>query len=232
MPVQQEMVSEEDYFDWENEKEVHGYKTVTITGQEEGWSIVESESGTGNTKIFRNNANVTPGSKPNEGISKITSVVYCTHFKNITGQEIRNVNNLGVTIWGDGAGVWFRAPYTTVEDFTAWLQAQYTAGTPVVVKYPLATPTELPFTEAQKSAKEQIKSLHSYKNVTHIFSTDEVAPITDVTYFKDLETVINNNKQETETRLEAIETLLSTTGTSAMLLDNMQTDLESEVNEI
>ena len=40
---------------------------------------------------------------------------------------------------------------------------------------------------------KQIKeSLHTYKNVTHIYSDDEVSPIVNVEYVKDLNTVINN----------------------------------------
>ena len=38
----------------------------------------------------------------------------------------------------------------------------------------------------------EIKKAHSYKNVTHIFSTDEIKPIVKTIYRKDLETHINN----------------------------------------
>ena len=151
MPCQQPMVSEEDFFDLENEKEVHN------------WGKVESYNG-----------------------------------EEITTEYISTTGELS------------------------------TGGT---VYYKLATATQLDFTTEQKTVKEQIKNLHSYKNVTHIFSTDEVPPVTDVTYYKDLETTINSNKQETEARLEAIETLLSTTETSAMLLDNYETDLLEEVEQ-
>ena len=48
----------------------------------------------------------------------------------------------------------------------------------------------------------------------------------------DYETHIELENAQLETRLEAIETLLSTTETSALLLDNYETDLESEVEEI
>ena len=228
MPIQQPMVEVEDYIDWDNEEEVHGYKTVVLTGQEEGWNIVTSESGDGNTKIFKNGTLMT-GCRPNEGIKEITSRVYCTHFKNITGTEIRNISNIGITVWDDTSGPWIRAPYTTVEEWKAWLAEQAEAGTPVEIRYHLATPTRLPFTEGQKAVKEQIKALHTYKNVTNIYSTDEVGANVEATYYKDIDTLDKNYQEKTDARLDAIEALLSTTGTSAMLLDNYQTDLESEV---
>lgn len=228
MPCQQPMVDVEDYIDWDNEEEVHGYKTVVLTGQEEGWNIVTSESGDGNTKIFRNRTLMT-GCRPNEGIKEITSRVYCTHFKNITGTEIRNISNIGITVWDDTSGPWIRAPYTTVEEWKAWLAEQVEAGTPVEIRYPLATPTRLPFTPAQKAVKEQIKALHTYKNVTNIYSTDEVGANVEATYYKDLETIINSNNNNLQQQINNITELLNTTETSAMLLDNLETDLVEEV---
>ena len=58
-----------------------------------------------------------------------------------------------------------------------------------------------PYTEEQQVVYNQIKEAYSYKNVTNIFSLDEVSPIIEVAYKKDLET-LEKNKEE---RLLALE---------------------------
>lgn len=237
MPCQQPMVGEEDYFDWENEKEVHGWAKYTFTGQENFELLSSVLEGT--SRFVMDLANVF-----NSGKSNDTNIyTYSNFFKGASWVGIYSVNKTDkdlIANYNDGNyperhRIVIRIDNntaSTIEELKAWLAEKYTAGNPVYVWYKLASLTELPFTEQQKAVAAQIKALHGYKNVTHIFSTDQVPAIADVTYYKDLETVINNNKQETETRLEAIETLLSTTETSALLLDNYETDLESEVNEI
>lgn len=72
---------------------------------------------------------------------------------------------------------------------------QLTTG--ATVYYKLETPTKLDFTSGQKAVAKQIKeTLHTYKNVTHIYSDDEVSPIIDVEYAKDLNTVISNIEEK------------------------------------
>ena len=50
-----------------------------------------------------------------------------------------------------------------------------------------------------------------------------------ITYKKDIETMFNNQAKEYNERLSNIENLLNTTETSALLLDNLENDLEKEV---
>lgn len=82
-----------------------------------------------------------------------------------------------------------------------------------------------PYTEEQEEAYNQICNLKAYEEETNIYSTNEVSPVFKVTAVKDINSVI----EDTNAKIEAINELLSTTATSAMLLDNMQSDLESEV---
>ena len=49
-----------------------------------------------------------------------------------------------------------------------------------------------PYTSQQAQAWEQIKALRTYKNITHINSEDETPATLEVTYVRDLQTVINN----------------------------------------
>lgn len=72
---------------------------------------------------------------------------------------------------------------------------QLTTG--ATVYYKLETPTKLDFTDEQKAVAKQIKeTLHTYKNVTHIYSDDEVSPIVSIEYAKDLNTVISNIQEK------------------------------------
>lgn len=67
--------------------------------------------------------------------------------------------------------------------FKAYLAEQYANGTPVTLEYELETPIEIPFTEAQRTAKAQIDKLYSYKGTTHISSSNEPSPIFEVQYY-------------------------------------------------
>lgn len=111
----------------------------------------------------------------------------------------------------------------------AWLAQKHTEGNPVYLWYKLATPTKLTCTEKQIEQLDDLLNTSTYKNVTHIYSTDKVSPIIKIKYRKDIETMLNSQKNDYDTRLSNIEKLLSTTTTSALLLDNLQSDLEKEV---
>ena len=77
------------------------------------------------------------------GWSKITSL--CTHFECYVGSTAPTyiAANAG-KFWLNTAGQYFRFVIAGTMDltrFTAWLTTQYEAGTPVIVLYPLTTPT-------------------------------------------------------------------------------------------
>ena len=65
---------------------------------------------------------------------------------------------------------------TTTADFKAWLAAQYTAGTPVIVIYPLATPT---------SEQVQGQALYANKGANTVESQANVSPVdAEIKYYK------------------------------------------------
>lgn len=78
---------------------------------------------------------------------------------------------------------------STSSKLNAYLKARYDANDPIVIYYKLANAIDLELTEAQKAVREQ--KLHTYKNITNINLSDELASI-DVTYKKDLDTILNN----------------------------------------
>lgn len=115
---------------------------------------------------------------------------------------------------------------TTLDEFKDWLNKCENAGRPVILEYELAEEEIIPYTTEQQAVINKI--LYTYKNITNIAVSDKLASI-DVTYKKDLETILNNQAKEYNERLSNIENLLNTTETSALLLDNLENDLEKEV---
>ena len=111
---------------------------------------------------------------------------------------------------------------TTLQQFKEKLKELYNAGTPIIIYYELATPVNLELTEEQKSIRDT--KLYTYKNITNIDVDNELASI-DVEYKKDPTT----EHDDLQNQIDEIKQLLSTTQTSALLLDNLQKDVESEV---
>lgn len=113
---------------------------------------------------------------------------------------------------------------STLEEFKAKLAQQKTAGTPVKLYYKSTQKTELDLTEAQIEVLEKLSKLRFYKGVNNIFTTEDIA-LLQAKYSVDLKS--KNNKMQQE--IDEIKELLSTTQTSAMLLNNLEQDLIEEV---
>lgn len=214
IPVQQEMLKG-DYFDWENEKEVHKWNLLSFTGNE-AWSLL---SGATSVFLLGNVSGQTYGGH---------DFSMCTHFKYDTRVGgMANLQDETFAMQYEYSALYVKCnKFTTVEEWKAYLKSQYENGTPIKLAYITANITKLAFTDEQKVVAKKIKeTLHTYKNITHIYSTDETSPIMNVEYAKDLNTQ-NNNLQN---QIDEIKQLISTTQTSAMLLDNLQKEVESEV---
>lgn len=97
-------------------------------------------------------------------------------------------NNIGIKV-ASSQFIQIRNPnYTDVASFKNELK-----NNNVIVYYVLETPELIECTEEQVKTLDEIeKEAKSYKNITHIYSTDEVSPIINVSYFKDIDTMINN----------------------------------------
>ena len=74
----------------------------------------------------------------------------------------------------------------TLDAFKAKLKELYDAEKPVYIDYVLAEPKLIECTEEQTKILNSLVDLHSYKRTTHIFSTDEVGPVFEVVYAKDI----------------------------------------------
>ena len=158
-------------------------------------------------------------------IVKDTSI--STHFKNVFGAYQESVGYIGA--FSDNLSVknkYFISDKETLEKFKAYLAEQKTAGTPVKLEYELETEEIEAYTEEQQEAYNQLQNVTPYKLVTNI-STDKAK--LQFNYIADTKTYVDNEINSIKEQLKTVNELLSTTKTSAMLLDNMQTDLESEV---
>ena len=217
--IQQEML-EGDYFVKEEDgwKEVHGWNKKIFDG-------TENISITNNGNSF---SYLASDILANTNINKVSEIF--SNCYRASSWNDRNTNNTPNTIsyYNIAVGI-YKGDFATVEEFKADLAQKYTEGNPVYVWYKLATPTKLACTEKQNKQLDDLLNTSTYKNVTHIYSTDKVSPIIKVVYRKDIETMFNTQQSNYDTRLSNIEKLLSTTTTSALLLDNLQTDLEKEV---
>lgn len=96
-----------------------------------------------------------------------------------------------------------------------------------IIKYKSNKSTYLECTETQSKGLDEIyNKAHTYKNITNISAESaEINPIVNVKYLKDTET--EHNKLQAQ--INEIKQLLSTTETSALLVNNLEKDLRMEV---
>ena len=99
-----------------------------------------------------------------------------------------------------------------LDDFKAWLSENN-----VTVYYELAEPTT--------TSLAQLTNFKTFEGINHFFLEANISTNFEVTYAQDLQKVIS--KQQAE--INELKTLLSSTATSALLLDNYESDLINEI---
>ena len=120
----------------------------------------------------------------------------CTHFVQNNNQEFNYENRFALWNAGDIVNFTFNIDkFQNITEANEWLKENN-----VTVIGALATPNYIKLPDNLSDKLDQIKKLRSYKGTTHIFSEDEISPVFDVTYKKDLETILN--KLSTETKIE------------------------------
>ena len=210
MPIQQEML-EGDYIE---DVEHHTWRKIVLDGTE-NWS----EIATNNLKRFFCNINVT-GINNNNSVNCISN-----YFKSTSRNRLELSSGDEVAVAGNFLNI-LSKNIETKEDFKAYLKQQFDNGNPVIVYYKLAEPVDLELTEKQKEVKK--RKLYTYEDITNVSLNDELASC-KLTYVQDVKKLLEKQAEQQNARLDNIEALLSTTETSALLLDNMQNDLEKEV---
>lgn len=118
--------------------------------------------------------------------NSIEADLLCNYFSKKTANKIysNNLQGCALTIGKNiSIGFGLDSEITTVELANAWLQEKNTAGNPLAIYYPLATPELIPCTpEQEKILDEMENNLYSYEGTNHIFSTDEVSPLLSISY--------------------------------------------------
>ena len=102
------------------------------------------------------------------------------------------------------------------------------ANSKLIVYYKLATPINLELTEEQKTVKKQIDNFKSYEPTTNIYSTNYISPIFNVKAVGS----INYSNSVLQNQINQIQSLLSTTQTGAMLLENEVGDFKKELDNV
>lgn len=231
--VQQEML-EGDTFVKQNGKwyEKHNYRKIMLDGINYGCGYI-FPNGNFKLKNISQDEQVSDAKKIKDWAVTEDDAVFCTHLKSTNVYAIQKLNSSGITNTTD-CGLLLKLDDAseetntwTQETILAKLKELYEAGTPVIIYYKLAEPTMLECTEAQSKVLDEIyNKAHTYKNITNISAeSSEVNPTLNIKYLKDPET--EHNKLQAQ--IDEIKQLLSTTETSALLLDNIQKELESEV---
>lgn len=157
----------------------HKRKQIVLNGTEGISNVYVNTS----TTRFGFSLSLTPDKKI--GLDNVLS----THFKCDTTVYYDSQTQVGICGNAKNVNIYIRVNGNiTADEFKTWLATQYANGTPVIVEYELATEEIVPYIEAQQEAWDKIEQLHTYKNVTNIFSDTEL----DIVYVRDLQTVINN----------------------------------------
>lgn len=175
MPVQKEIL-QGDYFDYDNEEEVHTWGKLVLNGTEK-----IGISGASTDEIL---AVVYDINNAIDGFGYSNCFLYSSQVALNKLNVYNNGNNLRVCV--------DKSKFVDLESFKSKIIELYNEGTPVVVYYKLVTPTRLKFTDEQKAVAKELNNARTYKNVTNI-TTDSKA-ILSLDYAKDLETLLNNTQ--------------------------------------
>lgn len=210
--------------------EKHNWKTMSFDGQN-----MASQAG-GTFADFKENGNIVRTFEIKDLlISSVRNDIFCDKLPR-QADSMWNGRSTGIQSWHGQNKILISLPFDdvekkygeelTVDNYTK-AYYKYLQDNELTIYYKLAEPVLLECTEAQSKVLDEIyNKAHTYKNITNISAESaEVNPIINVKYLKDTET--EHNKLQAQ--IDEIKQLLSTTETSAMLLNNMQTDLESEV---
>ena len=125
--------------------------------------------------------------------------IQCSHFKAFSANSSYIGENNGIAI-NDTPKIFIvniSNNIDTLKKLKTWLTAQYNTGTAVYIDYVLVEPVDIECTEEQSTVLWDIEqNAKTYKNITHIYSTDNVSPKAEITYKKNIETLFANTLVE------------------------------------
>lgn len=131
---------EGDYFDWDNEEEVHVWEKLVFKGNE-NWSLDDIYNGIAQFSLSVNAVYI------NDYDTVIRTM--SNYFKGVGFDSSWLIDNC-VTIRKNSRVRIMISKYTTVEQFKTWLKSKCDEGTPVIVYYKLSIPKRLPLQKNKK----------------------------------------------------------------------------------
>lgn len=210
--------------------EKHNWKTMSFDGQN-----VASQAG-GTFADFKENGNIVRTFEIKDLlISSVRNDIFCDKLPR-QADSMWNGRSTGIQSWQGQNKILISLPFDDVEkkygqkltvDNYVTAFYMYLQNEVLIISYPLAEPILLECTEAQSKVLDEIyNKAHTYKNITNILAESaEVNPTLNIKYLKDVET--EHNKLQAQ--IDEIKQLLSTTETSALLVNNLEKDLRMEV---
>jgi len=193
----QQKMFEYDYFDLENEEEVHAWDEYTINGTEKivYHDAPSVEQATINDTAYfaitvPKNGQVSPFAYKNIICDKLQHKVTASKLWNTDFEEAVAIQETVRVRIKKSKLTGYSDELSATEKVN--LMKAYLAENNLTVAYELAEPFRLAFTKEQKRQAEKINQAKSYKNITHMYCTDSLSANMQVTYRKDLETYIKN----------------------------------------
>lgn len=150
---------------------------------------------------------------------------FCNYFKQ--HNEAGDIQEECFTIPNTGNIVFIVQNYTTIEEFKTKLQELYELGKPVKVYYVAETSTPEPLSEEVKQELDKFKLYDGLNNISIDNGT------LSFKYNKSLLKVLEEKDEkidDLQSQIDEIKTLLSSTSTASLLLENLANDNESEVS--
>lgn len=153
-------------------------------------------------------------------INSNNNFVLCNYYRGIKNISSRtdgtiycnNSNRNSIDIIDNNASI------TTVDEYKTFVE-----NNQIEVYYTLATPEIIDLGQLPELPK-------TFEGINNIWAETNLGNTEiEIEYVQDVKKLLEKQAEQQNARLDNIETLLNTTQTSALLLDNMQNDLEKEV---
>lgn len=220
LPIQQEML-QNDYFDLKTLEEVHNWSEINVS------ELLSKDIAIGSASTEQYYVFQIPLGNENQ----IAEKVLCEKLKFLGFEKATNQREEeGIAINQDAkrfGRIWIKASRLSEKSISAFLS--WCAEENIIVKALIEdNETRLPMTSEQIEIIKQLSNLALFDGTNNIITTEDIA-LLKLKYVVDTKTYIDNQIADMQNQLNTINELLSTTATSSILLDNLQTDLESEV---
>lgn len=113
-------------------------------------------------------------------------VSYCNYYH--YDYNAREVGAFYLGQYQDGTRVYMNyaeKDTSTKQAFKDFLEEKFAQGKPAYIDYALKEPLDLPCTQEQIEALENLQKARTYKDVTHIYTDDEVPADLEIQYYKE-----------------------------------------------